>query len=199
LLEEENMQSHDLDDQAVKTESDLESDSFIQQVVCNLYQLGMSWQGGGDLPSAEVVYRLILELTSLHPQIACPELVLGCSNLADILAGQNRCVEAEHFYLEAIKMSVRVLGLEHPSTAISLRNYAEFLRGIDLDNEAEGVSKRAKEIFAQSFHRLVATLPPSENDDNHGAEDEAEILLFGFDKQRLWRGRPNSARGYSVS
>ena len=156
------MQSQDSDDKAVAAESAMESDSFIQQVICNLYQLGMSWQGGGDLPSAEVVYRLILELISLHPQVSCPELVLGCSNLADILAGQNRCVEAEHFYLEAIKMSVRVLGMQHPSTAISLRNYAEFLRGIDLENEADGVSKRAKEIFAQSFHCLVAKLPASE-------------------------------------
>ncbi|HEY9759327.1 MAG TPA: tetratricopeptide repeat protein [Oculatellaceae cyanobacterium] len=195
------MQPHDSVDQPVEEKSEFESDAFIQQVICNLYQLGMSWQGGGDLPSAEVVYRLILEITSLHPQIACPELILGCSNLADILAGQNRCVEAEHFYLEAIKMSVKVLGLQHPSTAIGLRNYAEFLRGIDLDNEADGVSNRAKEIFAQSFHRLVATLPATETDGNgdHGEQEQAEILLFGFDKQRLWRGRPNSARGYFVS
>lgn len=195
------MQSQDSVDRPVGEKSEFESDTFIQQVICNLYQLGMSWQGGGDLPSAEVVYRLILEITSLHPQIACPELILGCSNLADILAGQNRCVEAEHFYLEAIKMSVKVLGLQHPSTAIGLRNYAEFLRGIDLDNEADGVSNRAKEIFAQSFHRLVATLPATETDWNgdHGEQEQAEILLFGFDKQRLWRGRPDSARGYFVS
>ncbi|HEY9684664.1 MAG TPA: tetratricopeptide repeat protein [Oculatellaceae cyanobacterium] len=195
------MQSQDSVDRPVGEKSEFESDTFIQQVICNLYQLGMSWQGGGDLPSAEVVYRLILEITSLHPQIACPELILGCSNLADILAGQNRCVEAEHFYLEAIKMSVKVLGLQHPSTAIGLRNYAEFLRGIDLDNEADGVSNRAKEIFAQSFHRLVATLPATETDENgdHGEQEQAEILLFGFDKQRLWRGRPDSARGYFVS
>ncbi len=186
------MQPRDEADQQIADDED----PFIEQVVGNLYQLGMSWQGGGDLPSAEVVYRLIIELKLMHPEIKCPELILGCSNLADILTTQDRNVEAEHFYLEAIKLSVRLLGLQHPSTAIGLRNYAEFLRGLNLDSEADGVSKQAQEIFAQSFHRLVATLPSAELAD---ADEQAEVLLFGFDKQRLWRGRRTGIRGQSVS
>ena len=187
------MQPHDLADPPEN--DDLDQDPFIEQVVANLYQLGMSWQGGGDLPSAEVVYRLIIELKLMHPAIKCPELILGCSNLADILTSQERNVEAEHFYLEAIKMSVRLLGLQHPSTAIGLRNYAEFLRSLSLDSEADGVAKHAQEIFTQSFHRLVATLPSAESADPN---DQAEVLLFGFDKQRLWRGRPAGIRDYNV-
>ncbi|MFX7655919.1 hypothetical protein ABTJ67_20555, partial [Acinetobacter baumannii] len=89
------------------------------------------------------------------------------------------------------------LGLQHPSTAIGLRNYAEFLRSINLITEADGVSQQAQKIFAQSFHRLVATLPCAETVD---PIEQAEILMFGFDKQRLWRGRTSSTtRGYNVS
>jgi hypothetical protein len=174
---------------------DLDQDPFIEQVIGNLYKLGLSWQSGGDFASAEVVYLLILELKEMYPDMKCPEVVLGCSNLADVLNAVDRNVEAEHYYLEAIKLSVSLLGLEHPSTAIGLRNYAEFLRSINLLTEADDVSKRAQQIFAQSFHRLVATLP---NPDGGDPADQAEVLLFG---QRLWRGQnqSNQVRGYNVS
>ena len=177
---------------------DLDQDPFIEQVIGNLYKLGLSWQSGGDFASAEVVYLLILELKEMYPDMKCPEVVLGCSNLADVLNAVDRNVEAEHYYLEAIKLSVSLLGLEHPSTAIGLRNYAEFLRSINLPTEADDVSKRAQQIFAQSFHRLVATLP---NPDGGDPADQAEVLLFGFDRQRLWRGQnqSNQVRGYNVS
>jgi hypothetical protein len=198
----ESLNTESLNTEGLKTEDieatvfDLDQDPFIEQVVGNLYKLGLSWQSGGDFASAEVVYLLILELKEMYPDLKSPELVLGCSNLADVLSAVDRNVEAEHYYLEAIKFSVSILGLEHPSTAIGLRNYAEFLRSMNLQTEADDVSKRAQQIFAQSFHRLVATLP---NPDGGDPADQAEVLLFGFDRQRLWRGQSNPVRGYNVS
>jgi hypothetical protein len=201
-LKTEGLKTEGLKTEGLKTEDieatvfDLDQDPFIEQVVGNLYKLGLSWQSGGDFASAEVVYLLILELKEMYPDMKSPELVLGCSNLADVLSAVDRNVEAEHYYLEAIKLSVSILGLEHPSTAIGLRNYAEFLRSMNLQTEADDVSKRAQQIFAQSFHRLVATLP---NPDGGDPADQAEVLLFGFDRQRLWRGQSNPVRGYNVS
>ncbi len=193
----ENVQSANNEGNVNATVFDLDQDPFIEQVIGNLYKLGLSWQSGGDFASAEVVYLLILELKDMYPDLKCPEVVLGCSNLADVLSAVDRNVEAEHYYLEAIKLSVSLLGLEHPSTAIGLRNYAEFLRSINLSTEADDVSKRAQQIFAQSFHRLVATLP---NPDGGDPADQAEVLLFGFDRQRLWRGQnQNQVRGCNVS
>jgi hypothetical protein len=210
VIEVEGLEAEVLDTEKLNAEStnsegevnvtvfDLDQDPFIEQVVANLYKLGLSWQGGGDFASAEVVYLLIMELKEMYPDMKCPEVVLGCSNLADVLSAVDRNVEAEHYYLEAIKLSVSILGLQHPSTAIGLRNYAEFLRSINLQTEADDVSKRAQQIFAQSFHRLVATLP---NPDGGGdPADQAEVLLFGFDRQRLWRGQnqSNQVRGYNA-
>ncbi len=210
VIEVEGFEAEVLDTEKLNTDStnnaaevnvtvfDLDQDPFIEQVIANLYKLGLSWQSGGDFASAEVVYLLILELKDMYTDIKCPEVVLGCSNLADVMSAVDRNVEAEHYYLEAIKLSVSILGLQHPSTAIGLRNYAEFLRSINLQTEADDVSKRAQQIFAQSFHRLVATLP---NPDGGDPADQAEVLLFGFDRQRLWRGQAQSreVRGYNAS
>jgi len=172
-----------------------DTDVFISQVVENLYRLGMNWQADRDFDSAEVVYKLILELRSMNTEVKCPEVVLACGNLADILAAQCKSMEAEHYHIQAVSMSAALFGPRHPSSAISLRNYGEFLRSLGLTAEADRVSAQAQEIFSESYHRLVSTLPVAETMDPH---DQAEILLFGFDKQRARRLRPDVMTEYNA-
>ena len=67
-------------------------------------------------------------------------------NLALVLEAQGDYTQAHPLYERALALCERVLGLEHPHTAICLYNLAEFLRRQDADDEARPLYERALAI-----------------------------------------------------
>ena len=61
---------------------------------------------------------------------------------------QGKYAEAEPHYQRALAISEKALGPEHPNVARILENYADLLRKLDRNAEAEELEERARAIRA---------------------------------------------------
>ena len=71
------------------------------------------------------------------------------NNLASLYQAQGNYAEAEPLYKRSRAIREKSLGPEHPDVAMSLENYALFLRKMDPDAEAEKMKARAQAIRAK--------------------------------------------------
>ncbi len=76
-------------------------------------------------------------------------LPLSLNNLAWLYRLQGKYAEAEPLYQRALGIYETALGPEHPHVADTLENYADLLRKMERDAEAEEMEKRAKAIRAK--------------------------------------------------
>jgi hypothetical protein len=138
-----------------------------------MYKLGLTWQEREDNESAEIAYRLVMEIKDANPTFKSAEFVFSANNLAGILSMQRKHLEAEHLYLKATTAALEFFGMQHPAFASILRNYSNFLHRADLPFEAENVYEQAQDGFAQSFAALANNLLIRED-----KNDEAENLHY---------------------
>jgi tetratricopeptide (TPR) repeat protein len=143
----------------------------LEQVVRNMYKLGLTWQEHEDYESAEIAYRLVMEIKDANPNFNSAEFVFSANNLAGILNMERKHLEAEHLYLKATTAALEFFGMQHPAFASILRNYAYFLHRVEFPFEAENVYQQAQDDFAQSFAVLANNLLIREDQSN-----EAESL-----------------------
>ena len=76
-------------------------------------------------------------------------MAVSLLNLAKLYEMQGKYGEAEPLQKRALSNFQRALGPEHPNVAASLENYAELLRKMGRDEEAEKMEARAKAIRAK--------------------------------------------------
>ena len=117
-----------------------------QHLIPGLYQLAQCWFERGDKAPAEKIYRLILKIDERVEGIDCGEVVLSSFDLAQILAMTGRYMEAEHQYLETMNRCTQSLGQDHPLFALTMNSYSVLLRKMQMDDAAQSMEDRAKEI-----------------------------------------------------
>jgi tetratricopeptide (TPR) repeat protein len=130
----------------------------LEQVVRNMYKLGLTWQEHEDNESAEIAYRLVMEVKDANPTFNSAEFVFSANNLAGILNMQRKHLEAEHLYLKATTAALDFFGMQHPAFASILRNYAYFLHRVEFPFEAENIYQQAEDDYAQGFAALAHNL-----------------------------------------
>lgn len=117
-----------------------------QHLIPGLYQLAQCWFERGDKAPAEKIYRLILNIDERVSGIECGEVVLSSFDLAQIMAMTGRLMEAEHQYIETLNRCTQTLGQDHPLFALTMKSYSVLLRKMELDDQADSMQKRVKEI-----------------------------------------------------
>ena len=102
----------------------------------------------GRLARAE---KYFLEALSEAENSGASEDLLAASlnNLAAVYRAQGKYAQAEPLYQRALGIYETALGPEHPHVADTLENYADLLRKMERDVEAEEMEKRAKAIRAK--------------------------------------------------
>jgi tetratricopeptide (TPR) repeat protein len=102
----------------------------------------------GRLARAE---KYFLEALSEAENSGASEELLAASlnNLAAVYRAQGKYAQAEPLYQRALGIYETALGPEHPHVADTLENYADLLRKMERDAEAEEMEKRAKAIRAK--------------------------------------------------
>ena len=71
------------------------------------------------------------------------------NNLAVVYEAQGKYDGAEPLYQRALTLIEHTLGPEHPNMAAALDNYADLLRKMQREAEAETAETRAKAIWAK--------------------------------------------------
>lgn len=125
-----------------------------EHLIPGLYALARCWFDREDYAPAEKIYRLIINIDDQVKNITCTEVVLSALDLARLLTETERLMEAEHMYLRAINRCTHCLGQDHSVYGSILRSYAELLRMMNLDKEANAMEARASE--AKSHQRVNA-------------------------------------------
>ena len=70
-------------------------------------------------------------------------------NLARLYQDQGRYAKAKPLYKQALAITEKALGPEHPAVATVLENYAMLLRETGRDTKAANLEARAKAIRAK--------------------------------------------------
>jgi len=117
-----------------------------EHLVPGLYALARCWYDRGDLAPAEKIYRLILNIDDRVKNITCGEVVLSSLDLARMLTETDHTMEAEHLFLRTLNRCMHLMGQEHPVYTLTLREYAKLLRKMKMENEAEALDRRVKEL-----------------------------------------------------
>jgi tetratricopeptide (TPR) repeat protein len=76
-------------------------------------------------------------------------LANSLNNLARFYREQGNYVESEKLYKQSLALREKAFGHNHPSVAASLRNYADLLRKMNRNQEAEALDQQAAAIESQ--------------------------------------------------
>ena len=76
-------------------------------------------------------------------------MATSLNNLASLYHAQGNYAQAEPLYRRALAILTKAVGPEHPNVATMLGNYADLLRKMDRDSEAEKMEARAQAIRAK--------------------------------------------------
>ncbi len=127
---------------------------------------------GPDHPDVAIILRNIGILKASQRQYAEADLLLSRSlmltnrilghehpimavtmrTIAVFQAVQGHYGEAENFIRRSLEISEKTLGSEHPEVAASLEIFAQVLRTVHRDTEADRAESRAQDIRARSAH-----------------------------------------------
>jgi tetratricopeptide (TPR) repeat protein len=138
------------------TERSAVSSDPLQLKILN--NLGMVYYERRSLAAAESAFRSALErLDALGPTDATRGIVY--SNLADVLSARGDYQSALAFYSQSIDIQEKSVGTRNGQFAKTLERFAQLLRKIHANEEAECVAARAKMIRAElSYTVTVAPL-----------------------------------------
>jgi len=73
-------------------------------------------------------------------------LAVDLNNLATLYFDQGRYAESERLHRRSLTIRENALGPEHPKVATALENYADTLRKLGRETEAQRMETRAKAI-----------------------------------------------------
>jgi hypothetical protein len=116
-------------------------------LIKGLYKVARGWQEKGENSSAQRIYSFIAGLHERSPKIKCAEIAQSTAALAMIAGQEEKFLEAEQLYVQAIALCLDHLGEHHPVSAEILRDYAVLLRRLHLTTEATVVDSRADEVY----------------------------------------------------
>lgn len=135
----------------------------------------------GEAAEAEALYRQIVDIDRrLRP--GHPHLAMDLNNLANVLSGTGRLVEAEALAREALGIAETAYGRDRAPTAIFLATLGRTLQRRGLLDEAESLSRRALAVAEASFpagheHVAFARMSLAHVLAERGLADEAESLF----------------------
>jgi len=118
------------------------------------------------------------------------DLAASLNNLAALYESQGRYEQAEPLYLQALELSQRLLGEDHPNVATSLNNLAGLYKSQGRYNEAEPLYLQALELRKHLLGEDHPNVATSLNDlallyESQGRYNEAEPLLL--QALELWK------------
>lgn len=132
----------------IETAEPTPSRAIVKHLIRSLYRLGRTWHDLGEYAAAEVLYKLVNQISEQNPGLKSAEVVLSLHHWAELLGDTGRAVEAEHYYLRTISACLQHLGTEHPVFGLSLRSYGQYLRRMNMRTEASNIETRSRDILA---------------------------------------------------
>ena len=107
----------------------------------------------GDLAKAQAGYERVRTILEQHGRDGDEQLSTVLSNMAEIQNSQHHSVEAERLARQALELSERIHGLDHPLLAASINNLAQAIRLQGRYGEAEPLYRRALTIWERTVGR----------------------------------------------
>ena len=119
---------------------------FAQETSWDRYMdaAGAAYEQGDYDEAEKQLLRALKEAENFGEQD--PRLAASLNNLALLYYAQGQYAEAEPFYQRSLAIWEKALGPEHPDVATILENYADLLRELDRNREAEELEERARAI-----------------------------------------------------
>ena len=119
------------------------------RLAATLNTLAVLYHAQRKYAQAESFYQRVLRLLEQTIGPEHPTLATTLNNLAVVYEAQGKYDMADPLYQRALTLLERTLGPEHPNLAAALENYADLLRKMQREAEAETAEGRAKAIWAK--------------------------------------------------
>ncbi len=113
--------------------------------VDTMNNLANALQSSNRMNESELLYRKIISINRNHEDRQ-EYLATNLTNLGNLLSEQENYTEAEQLLHEALEIRQRILGREHPRTAVTLNNLAQMLRRSGSAESAEPLLRESIEI-----------------------------------------------------
>ena len=113
--------------------------------VDTMNNLANALQSSNRIHESELLYRKIISINRNHEDRQ-EYLATNLTNLGNLLSEQQNYTEAEQLLHEALEIRQRILGREHPRTAVTLNNLAQMLRRSGSAESAEPLLRESIEI-----------------------------------------------------
>jgi eukaryotic-like serine/threonine-protein kinase len=113
--------------------------------VDTMNNLANALQASNRINESELLYRKIISINRNHEDRQ-EYLATNLTNLGNLLSEQENYTEAEQLLNEALEIRQRILGREHPRTAVTLNNLAQMLRRSGSAESAEPLLRESIEI-----------------------------------------------------
>ncbi|MBX9693824.1 MAG: hypothetical protein K2Z81_15655 [Cyanobacteria bacterium] len=120
-----------------------------ERLTCELYRLARGWLDRSDKSSAEKLLRMILSIDDEGKGLGTEATVKASLDLAHIMEQTDRYLEAEQYFLRAINRCMHSLTEEHYLFSTALKSYANLLRMMKCDCDAEALEARVRNIEAR--------------------------------------------------
>src|SRR5262249_28047359 len=120
-----------------------------ERLTCELYRLARGWIDRADKSSAEKLLRMILSIDDDGKSAASEATFKASLDLAYILEQSERHLEAEQYFLRAINKCMHSLSEEHYLFSSALKSYANLLRMMKCECDAEALEARVRNIEAR--------------------------------------------------
>lgn len=134
------------------------SGSLNHRAAAALNNLGIVYRQQKNFVQAEIALRRALRAYAVMEPEGTRIASILC-NLATVHQARRRYAEAARLYQQAIAMTEKILGSEHPKLAKRLVAYARLLEKMNDRVRAEKLRQRAREIRARQKHnKSLATL-----------------------------------------
>jgi tetratricopeptide (TPR) repeat protein len=119
------------------------------RLAATLNTLAVLYHAQSKYTQAESLYQRVLQLLEQTIGPDHPTLATTLNNLAVVYEAQGQYGAAAPLYQRALALLERTLGPEHPNLAAALDNYADLLRKMQREAEAESTEARARAIWAK--------------------------------------------------
>lgn len=119
------------------------------RLAATLNTLAVLYHAQSKYAQAESLYQRVLTLLEQTIGPDHPTLATTLNNLAVVYEAQGQYGAAAPLYQRALALLERTLGPEHPNLAAALDNYADLLRKMQREAEAESTEARARAIWAK--------------------------------------------------
>jgi tetratricopeptide (TPR) repeat protein len=125
------------------------TDPADPRLAATLNTLAVLYHAQNKYAQAEPLYQRVLTLLEQTIGSDHPTLATTLNNLAVVYEAQGKYGAAAPLYQRALALLERTLGPEHPNLAAALDNYADLLRKMRREAEAESAEARARAIWAK--------------------------------------------------